>query len=469
MKSWKRYFHENVGSLIVINLMLAAVAFLKDMVYAVYFGTTAAADALGLAYFITDTMANGLLAAALGAACVPQFAKLAALGKKEQLRQTMRNTIAVVVCSTMLLAAGFALVGQGMTGWIGPGLAPSEQVISRNLLLILLPILVFFPLSAVFASMLQVWGRFNVPAIGPVLFNAVLLVIIAGAYGFRIPQIYGVYVYAFSIVLGGLLMLLLTWYVWWKHRKTMESEAVQVEMEKRGHDRLDASGISRVFVPYLLILISMYSVSFVERYLASQLGTGTIAGLNYAYRVSQFPMWVFVAAVSAVVLPSMSKWISLREWTRLRKQLVTSLLWILIVTVPTALLFYIARDPLISLLFLRGSFDEASLRTTSDMLAGFSLSIVGQGISTIILRFYLALGTMYVPLAIFIVSAAANIGLNFYLVPIMGSPGIGYAAACGWVINALMLIICLFLTLRSHAKEEGVLVYEQVLGHHSRL
>ncbi|WP_461479591.1 murein biosynthesis integral membrane protein MurJ [Paenibacillus sp. PvR148] len=469
MKSWKRYFHENVGSLIVINLMLAAVAFLKDMVYAMYFGTTAAADALGLAYFITDTMANGLLAAALGAACVPQFAKLAALGKKERLRRTLRNTTGVVAFSTVLLAAGFVFLGQGMTEWIRPDLTPAEQMMSWNLLLILLPIVVFFPLSAVFASMLQVRGRFNIPAIGPVLFNIVLLVIIAWAYGVRIPQSYGVYVYAFSIVLGGLLMLLLTWYVWWRHRKTMESEAVQVEMEKRGYDRLDASGISKVFVPYLFILISMYSVSFVERYLASQQGTGTISGLNYAYRVSQFPMWVFVAAVSAVVLPSMSKWISLREWTKIRKQMVTSLLWILAVTVPTAILFYTARDPLISLLFLRGSFDYTSLRTTSDMLAGFSLSIIGQGISTIILRFYLALGKMYVPLAIFIVSAAFNIVLDFYFIRIYGSPGLGYGAACGWGINALMLMICLFLTLRSQAKEKGAVTYEQVLGHHSRI
>ena len=469
----RRFFRENIGSVIVINLLLAAVAFAKDLLFAIYFGTTATADAFGLSFFIVDTLANGLIGSALAVACVPQFSKLLAVGEHGRLNRSFRKVAVAVGLGSVVVALLLGAAGRLITAWSGPGLSTGSSATAWKLLWLLLPIVVIMPVNAVLTSILQVWGKFNVPALGPVLFNFILLVVVGAAYGFGLPQAEGVYVFSVAIVLASMAMLACTGVGWLRYQaaagKTRNARKPDASASRPIAERGDLGEIFRAFSLYLFILASTQSVLFFERYLASELGTGTIAGLTYAYRISQFPIWVFVAAVAAVALPSLSKWVAMNAWDRLLKQLRVTLLYILGITVPTAFVFYFFREPLIEMLFLRGSFDQSSLAVTSSLLAGYALTIVGQGVSAILLRYYLALGKMGAPLLIYCIAAAVNIGLDVIFVRQFGAIGLGYGAACGWGITAALLLIHLLMTLRSLDTKRGAPSHEKMLNHHTRL
>ncbi|WP_281885347.1 murein biosynthesis integral membrane protein MurJ [Paenibacillus sp. YYML68] len=455
------------GAVIFVNLLLAVVAFLKDTLYAIYFGTQQEADQLALSFFIADTLGNGLFAAVLASACVPKLTELTLSGDEARLRSSIRWAVIGTAAIGLLLASLCAIFSVPLLGSFGAELAPRGQDTSTALLLLMLPITLLAPLGAVGTSVLQAQREFIRPAVAPVLLNGVLLAAIVVALALQLPHESGVYVYAMCVTGAAAVMAV---YVWQPIVGTRGGVRLTDRLLPRLDPvvRADVREMAAAALPYFFILLTSQTVLLVERYLASQLEVGTIAGLNYAYRISQFPIWVFAAAISAVVLPSLSEWIRSREWHKLQQRLHRSVLAITALTLPLSLLFYVFHEPIVALLFLRGSFDHSSLALTSGMLQSYALCMVGQGISTVVLRYFLAAGQMSRALLVFILSGAVTIALDLVLVARLGAPGIGYAAACGWSLNAVCLWLMMVRSLRMTMKKEGF-ADGQITSHHSSL
>jgi peptidoglycan biosynthesis protein MviN/MurJ (putative lipid II flippase) len=205
-------------------------------------------------------------------------------------------------------------------------------------------------------------------------------------------------------------------------------------------EKTDLKQAAAVFIPYLFILLSTQAVYFVERSLAARLDTGTVAGLNYAFRLSQFPIWVYVTAVSAVMLPALSKLTALGKKNEMQRVLANSMKQIVLISLPTALCLFILRIPIVVTLFQRGAFDSSSVQITAEILEGYSIMVIGQAVLTIGLRYFLVEGTLGYPIIVFAVTAILTIVGDFLLVPLIGAKGIGYAAAIGTGLNACLLV-----------------------------
>ena len=102
--------------LAVVNLVLAGVALIKDMVLASFMGTTSSADAFMLAFYIPDIIGNTLLAASVGIACIPVFTNASIKEEKRQsslgetqtnLSQTVANIFHTVLWGCLILVVLF--------------------------------------------------------------------------------------------------------------------------------------------------------------------------------------------------------------------------------------------------------------------------------------------------------------------------------------------------------------------------
>ncbi|MFB9325191.1 lipid II flippase MurJ [Paenibacillus aurantiacus] len=197
--------------------------------------------------------------------------------------------------------------------------------------------------------------------------------------------------------------------------------------------------------PLLLLTLCMQAGYAFERAVAANLASGTVTALGYAYRVAQFPNWVFVSAVTAVLLPSLSRQTDgpgLRgsaAGERARAEVLRALLGTLAVLLPAAALLFALRGFVIELLFGRGAFGAGSVRMTADLLAGYSLGVVGQAVSAIGLRYFLAIGRLRDCVLIYAVAAAFTMGFDLLLVPRYGAPALGYGSCAGWTLNALLI------------------------------
>lgn len=429
-----------ITTVTAINLILAAAALFKDIFLASYLGTSMQADVFLLAYFIPDMVGNSLLVNALAISCVPLFSKLYVSGKPYLLRETITGVMAYCLSFSVILTIVFFLSRDVIIGMLGAGLEEGAKGLSVQLYSIIIPSLAIFPAISIGTAVLQVYGKFNAPAMAPVLFNLVFLAAIIYVYLLSVPLQAGVFLLALIIPVGVAAMAVLIWLSIGKYRINI---FVRPDFARLLSPVREVRDIFKVFFPYLGILMTFQAIQMVERYLASGLEVGSISGLNYAYRMAQFPLWVFVAAVSAVVFPSMSKDTSLGQTDNLRETFGNALNLVFVITVPLAVCLFVLRVPAVSVLLQRGSFDAGSVHITAGILAGYSLSIIFQGVVIICLRAFLAIGRYGTPLLVTITAAGLNIVLDFFLVEIYGTAGLGYGAAAGALVNSLILLVLL--------------------------
>lgn len=438
----------HVNVLIMLNLVLACVSLLKDMFVARYLGTTHVADSFTLAFFIPDTIGNNLIASAIGVACIPIFSRLSYKSlHSEYIKVILRLTLLFMFVtggiSILLYTFGFHLFV-----WLGQGLSTDVLLQSFSYFKWLVPTIILYPLVMIASAILQTENQFFLPGIAPVIFNVIFLLSTIMCVVLDISTSMGSYVIAISISLAVLIQVLLLWVTVFRSNKWYLMRNTLKRSTWRRHTTY-LRAIIKIFIPYLIILLSSQCILVVERGIASTLGVGNIAGLNYAYRISQFPMWVFVAALNTVLFPTMSKWISAKNDEALRVNILKTLKIILFLTVAMSVSFYLLRVPLVSFLLQRGAFNHHSLVITTDILSGYSLSIVGQSITLVGIRFYLAKRNMRYPITLLLLTMVLTILLDFILTGKMGVAGLGYGTAIGASINGLVFLILLLKELRT--------------------
>ncbi|KEO81462.1 murein biosynthesis integral membrane protein MurJ [Tumebacillus flagellatus] len=437
----------DTGVVALINLLLAFVAFGKDLLQAAVFGTSPTADALTLAFFIPDTVGNNVIAFAIGVTCVPMFSKLLASGERERYRRMFRQLTRVLVSVSGVILLGLYLWQEPVLRLLGSGMEPDAAGLTHGLLRLLLPTMLLFPLCTIMSGALQAQGEFQKPALGPVLFNAGYLLALVAVLIWRPSQETGAWWTAFGIVGGVVLMgAMLARALWGGRERELEREVGGLSGRTATGGLSEAGDLKRVwlaFTPYLLILASQQFVYLFERHVASTIGSGVIAGLNYAFRLSQFPNWVFVSAMTTVMLPALARAVAQRNTLDLRKVMNRAFRLTLGVTVPVALVLFFFRTPILALLFQHGSFDGDSLRTTADILAGYSLAIIGVALANVGLRYCMAVERMKAPLVTGLLAMGVNIAFDYCGAPRFGAAALGYGAAVGAWVNAGLLLLVL--------------------------
>ena len=207
-----------VHVLILFNLLLAFVAFIKDIVLASYFGTSGIADAINLAFFLPDTLGNNLIGAAIAVSSIPILTKLSLNEDPLLYRETIQKLGTLVIAGTLLLLITlyfflnllfnlFQLENQEYSATV------------YHYFLIMSPIICCAPLWLMGSSILQASRKFIVPAITPILFNFVLLITLLWCQWQGVPQTNGGKVFSFAGTFGTLLCVIVTWIVIFRKQK----------------------------------------------------------------------------------------------------------------------------------------------------------------------------------------------------------------------------------------------------------
>ncbi|MHB1485134.1 MAG: murein biosynthesis integral membrane protein MurJ [Saccharofermentanales bacterium] len=424
--------------IITFNIILAAIALIRDVALASFLGTSAHADAILLAFFIPDIIGNNLFAAAIGITCVPVFTEIYINKSRQRFNQSVKSITLVLWLMCLILTIISFVFREVIIEAIGKGMTPQMKAISVDLFTIMLPTMLIFPLVTIGSSISNINNNFKIPAFAPVLFNLAFLSGIIGCFVFNIQKDKAVYGIAYSITAGVFLMFILIWANikkrgWVKFFNKEKILWVSSEMQS----------FFKMFAPYAMVLFAYQGVLYVEKYLASMLETGTIAGLNYAYRISQIPLWIFVAALTTFSFPSISKLNETKQHDELKRSVLKFLKLTLVIILPLTIIIQILRVPIISILFRGGEFDADSINITAGILSGYALAIIGQSIFMISIRFFMAIRHMKIPMLVVVFSSVVNIISDFILVKFYGSAGLGYGAAIGSVCNGTLLLIFL--------------------------
>ena len=269
-----------------------------------------------------------------------------------------------------------------------PGKMEKTVIVAR----IVFTYVFFVSLYSYFMSALQVFGRFFLSAMAPAFFNLSLIVfmLLPGKL-FPFPS----YALALAVIVGGVFQLLPLMY----------------EIKKLGFFptlrkplfSLVSPFLSQRFLPGLLGLSCLSLLGIINLYFVGDLEEGSVSYLYYGDRLLEFPRALIAVSLGSALVPNLSRHFALGDLSSLKKDLAHSLHFLLFLTLPCAVVFFLFSKPLIALLFGRGQFDEVSISQTAMVLSIYSLVLIFSSLSRLFTsafsainkNWYVALCTMW--------------------------------------------------------------------------
>ncbi|MEN8098134.1 MAG: lipid II flippase MurJ, partial [Chloroflexota bacterium] len=156
----------------VATLGARLLGLLRQMIIGHFFGTSLDMDAFAAANVVTETLYLVVAGGALASAFIPVFTSLLARDKCQDawhLASRTINLIFIFVLALSLLAGIFAR--PIVVGLLAPNMSQGGQVLTIELLRIMLVATVIFSVSGLLMGILNAHQHFILPAIAPMMYN----------------------------------------------------------------------------------------------------------------------------------------------------------------------------------------------------------------------------------------------------------------------------------------------------------
>ncbi|MBM4288033.1 MAG: murein biosynthesis integral membrane protein MurJ [Deltaproteobacteria bacterium] len=417
----------------------------REQVLANFFGAGMAMDAFVVAFRIPNLLRDLFAEGALSAAFVSVFTEYDQRRGKQSTWRLANN----VLVTLTLLVGGIALVGilsaHHLVRLMAPdfGLVAGKMGLTVIMTQIMFPFLPMISLAAVVMGILNTKGRFFLPAMASSFFNlgsiltGVALALILPSYG--VPAIIGM---AIGTLLGGVLQL-----------------AVQVPSLYRTGYRCQwvmdwrDEGLRRIFVlmtPAIIGLSATQINVFINTFFASSCAEGSVAWLNYAFRLLQFPIGVFGVAISIATMPVVSRYAAHRDYEGLKQAFTSSLVMTLLITVPASVGLAILAEPIIALIFQHGRFTASDTGQTAAALVFYTLGLFAySGVKVVVPVFYALNNTRYPVMGSFL-AVGANLIFVLLTLDQLQHRAIALATSLSMILNFGFLSVVLYFKMQGY-------------------
>ncbi|OGC86932.1 MAG: murein biosynthesis integral membrane protein MurJ [candidate division Zixibacteria bacterium RBG_16_48_11] len=424
----------SAGLVSLATLVSRLFGLIREQVFAVLFGAGLAVDAFVTAFRIPNLLRDLFAEGVLSSAFVPVFTEDLTKSGKEAAWKTANIVISTVILVTGIIVLLGILASPTLVKAIAPGFGKiaGKWELTTLLTRIMFPFLLFISLAAVAMGMLNSLHRFSVPAFAPVMLN--LGMILSGFFlcpFFSEPMV-GM---AIGAVLGAIGQF-----------------AIQIPaLRKEGYrfyfmlDFKDA-GLRKVFflmTPAILGLASTQINIFVATQIASFLAQGSVAYLNYAYRLLFFPLGVFGVAIATVSLPAFSKLIATGDNQGALNSFYSAIRLVFFLSLPSTVFFCVAGEPVVSALYQYGKFNYQDTVNTASALLFYSLGLFAFGAVRVTVSLFYALKDAKTPVKISVIAVSVNIIANLLLMKPLGFRGLALATSISGVLNFLLLLTAL--------------------------
>ena len=406
------------------TVLSRVLGFARDAAIAYAFGASAGYDAFLVALFIPQALRQVLGEGGLAAAFLPVYARAKERGDGDALA---RSAFLCLVLFLPVLCALGALLAPSYVPVLAAGFAPETMAQSVALARWLFPLIGFISLSALAGGILNAEGRFFLPSFAPAFLNVGMVVGALVLARMAEPPVFGL---AVGALLGGAGMAIVLlpplravlrgpWRLWPPHPALRE--------------------VAWRLLPSLGGLMVAEVNTLVDNRLASHLAPGSIATLQYAMRLFQFPLGILAVSVTTAALPRLSRLAARSDEEGFRRALDRGFLTTGALILPALAGLLVLGVPILTVLFQRGAFTEGDTVRTYAALGGYLAGLWAYALVYLFSRAWFALGRPLLPVAAGALALVVNVGLDLWWVRPWGTFGLALATGvAGWV-NALLL------------------------------
>jgi putative peptidoglycan lipid II flippase len=195
--------------------------------------------------------------------------------------------------------------------------------------------------------------------------------------------------------------------------------------------------------------VTQINAIILPRSFSSLLPHGAATAVEMANRIMQLPVALFGASVGIALFPTLSALATQEALGELRRQTVNGLRAVLLLTVPSAVLMAILREPLVALFFQYGRWTATDTQATALALLFYSAGVPAMACQQVLARGFYALRDTWTPVWVGLLSFALAFALNAALVH---SPLQQGGLALAFSVSAWFNITLLALLLRQRLK-----------------
>jgi putative peptidoglycan lipid II flippase len=409
---------------------------IREMAIAFYFGASMASDAFFVAFQIPNILRILLAEGSLSIAFIPVFSEtLVKKGRDEALKLAHVTFTILTIILIIITVLGIIFASPLIKIMVpGKGFAeiPGKTELTILLTQITFPFIFLVSLAALCMGILNSLRRFAAPALAPAFYNlgVILSVVLLFPYlHFKIMAL------AIGVMVGGFLQLVY-------QIPSLEKNGVHLtsnfDFQNPGLKKM-----GKIMAP-AIFGSAIYQIKIlINTVLASSLPQGSISYLNYAYRLLEFPLGVFVYSISSVVLPSFSTLAASNEMEKLKETFVFSLRLAMFIVIPAMVGLASLGIPIISVLLQRGSFTPEQTVQTSIALFYYSLGLWAISGLRITVQVFYSLHDTKTPVKVGVINLLTHVLLSIVLMGPLKHGGLALALSLSSVLHFLILLMYL--------------------------
>ena len=400
------------------TLISRILGYVRDILIAVFLGTSLFADAFFVAFRLPNTFRRLFAEGTFNAAFIPSYAGALAKNKKraDQFAKNVFNLLFIILLFFVLIAEIFM---PQLIFLIAPGFYkdPEKLNLAVSLSRITFPFLFFICLASFFGAILNSYNKFAAAAAAPIILNIIL---IGSLFFSQFLNVSDVHMLSYAVSVAGFLQLVTLLFYVRKNFKPILSIKIKIDKQIKLFFQKLVPSIFSSGVTQINVLVGTIIASF---------QAGAVSYLYYADRVYQINLAVAGIAVGTVMLPELSKYVKINNYNKINNLQNRALELCLFLSIPAAVALVIASKEIITSLFGYGSFNNDSVNNTALALTFFAFGVPAFSILKIFSNYFFARNDTKTPFYLSVFSVILNVlisviffkKIGFVIIPIATS------------------------------------------------
>ena len=419
---------KSTGTFSFFTIISRLLGYLRDILIAIFLGTSFLADVFFVAFRIPNTFRRLFAEGTFNAAFVPSYSSELIKGKKKSNRfaNDIFNLLFLILLVMVLILQIFM---PAFVSLIAPGFMDDnlKMNLAINLTRITIPFLMLVSLSSFFSAILNSHNRFAETAAAPIILNIVLIVILLFSKYLNDDLVYYL---SYGVTLAGFLQLIFLYFY------------VKKYFDFKFDYNFKISKKINIFFNKLLLSIFSSGVSQINILVGTIIASFQASAVSYLYyadRIYQINLAIAGIAIGVVLLPQLSKHISKRNKKKIDLIQNKALELSLFLSLPASVALVIGSDEIISALFGYGEFGENSVSNSAMALYYFSFGLPAFAMIKVFSNFFFANHDTKTPFYISLISVLLNILISIYFFKSIGFIIIPIATSISSWFNLVIL------------------------------
>lgn len=390
----------------VFTLVSQILGLIRDRLLATYLGAGTHLDVYYAAFKIPDFLFVSVATLASITVLLPYLSAKYGNGDDhhyKNARKFLDQVFTVLLGFLILVSIIIFILMPWLAKLIAPGFNNEEihTLITLSRLMLVQPIII--GVSNMLSSVTQMFKKFLVTALSPVMYNIGIIIGIVAIYPFL-----GVTGLAIGVVIGAIL-----------HLAIQIPTLIQIGFLPRFTTAISFSELASIVktsVPRTIGLSMSSFTALILTSIASTLDTGSISIFNLTNNMLNVPIGVVAISYSVASFPMLVKYFYDKEREKFAEYIFHATRKIIFWSVPITVLFIILRAQIVRVILGSHSFTWNDTRLAAACLALFMIGLVAQSLVHLFVRGYYAAGNTKKPLIMNFLGEILTIGLAFVFI-----------------------------------------------------